>query len=175
MLHVLLVGLHLLLFGGMPSVRGENARNAGRESFRITGAVEKAEDWSAARLTQTFEKEIRTVPYTLKGQKAEARCLPLLTLIETAKPKTDPKQKNHMLAFVVIVRAEDGYTISFSLGELLPAYGKRQVWIALDKDGKPLPDKEMPVHLLVTEDEKPSRWVSGVASIVVIDGVPLAR
>jgi hypothetical protein len=72
-----LVGLQLLLFAGLPPVNEANARKAGRESLRIAGAVEKAEDWSAACLTKTFEKEIRTVSYTLKGQKAEAPCVTL--------------------------------------------------------------------------------------------------
>ena len=67
------------------------------------------------------------------------------------------------------MRGEDGYTVALSLGELLPTYGKRAVWIALDHDGKPLTDKEAPVELIVPEDEKPSRWVHAVTRITLVD------
>jgi hypothetical protein len=112
-----------LLFAG-------HVQEPGTAMIRVDGAVEKLGTWTTERLTKEFAGDIRTVPYTLKGEKGEARCVPLLTLVRAARPRLDPKRKNHLVAFVVIVRAEDGYAAAFSLGELLPENGKREVWVA---------------------------------------------
>jgi sulfur carrier protein ThiS len=80
----------------------------------------------------------------MKDQEHTARCIPLLALVEAAQPRLDPQQKNHRVGFVVVVRARDGYTSSFSLAELAADLGGRKVWIALDVDGKPLPESEGP-------------------------------
>jgi hypothetical protein len=140
------------------------------ETFRIAGAVEKPGDWTAARLATEFAGEVKTVPFTLKGEKGEAKCVPLLAFLQAAKPRLDPKIKNHQLAFVALVRAEDGYTVAFTLGELLPQFGKRQVWLALDRNGKPFVGDDAPAQLIVPEDEKGARWVHGIRSITLIDG-----
>ena len=147
---------------------------AAPQAFRIQGAVEKPAQWTAESLSKAFAGDVKTISYTLKGEKGQAQCVPLLAMVQAAKPRLNAKIKNHQLAFVLIVRAEDGYTVAFSLGELLPAYGKREVWLALDHDGKPLTEKEGPVALLVPEDEKPSRWVHRVTGITVMDGTQTA-
>lgn len=146
-----------------------------RTSFRIEGAVEKSDDWTVERLSKEFAGEVKTVSYMRKETKEEARCVPLLSLVQAAKPRLNPKVKNHALAFVVLVRADDGYTMAFSMGELTPAVGKRDVWLALDLNGKPLSEEDGPVQLLVPQDEKPARWVHGVATITVVDGFELAN
>ena len=150
------------------------------ESFQILGAVERPGAWTAARLEKEFAGEIKTVAYTLRRdkkpeEKGEARCLPLYALIQAAKPLLNPKVKNHPLAFVAVVRGDDGYTIAFSLGELTPQVGGRNVYIALDRNGKPLRGDDGPVQLLSTDDQKPARWVHGVASITLVDGFALTN
>jgi|SRR5579871_1022079 len=144
-------------------------------TFRIEGAVEKPGEWTIARLEQELAGDIKSVSYTLKRdkepeEKGEARCISLLDFIQAAKLHLNAKVKNHQLAFVALVRADDGYTAAFSMGELLPQFGKRGVWIALDREGKPLRGEDSPVQLLVPEDERPARWVHGVSSITLIDG-----
>ncbi len=167
--HPVVVSIVVLLVSGFTiSVRGARFDDE-KKSIRLTGAVEKPVDLTVESVNKDFEKDIKTIAYTLKGVKGESRCLSLLTLVQSAKPLIDAKIKNHQLAFIVVVRAEDGYTAAFSLGELLPAYGKRDVWLALDSDGKPLPDKIGPIELIVPDDQKPSRWVHRVSSITVVD------
>jgi hypothetical protein len=169
-----IVTLALLFSALAPAMPG--AKHQERKSnFRLEGAIEKSGDWTPDRLAQEFAGDLKTVSYSLKGAKGEARCIPLLSLVQAARPRLNAKVKNHQLAFVVIARADDGYTVAFSLGELLPAYGKREVWIARDRDGKPLSDKEGPVQLLVPEDEKPSRWVHSVSRITVVDSLQIEK
>jgi hypothetical protein len=68
------------------------------------------------------------------------------------------------------VKAADGYTAAFSMGELLPTVGKRDVWVAFDFPDGPISDKEGPVQLIVPDDDKPSRWVHAVTTITIADG-----
>ena len=145
------------------------------ETIKIIGAVEKPREWTPDQIKTEFATEIKTVPYTLKGNKGEAQCLPLITLVQAAKLKINPKQKNHELAFAVVVKGRDGYAACFSYGELLPQIGNRAVWLALDRSGKLLPDSAAPAEVISVDDEKPSRWVHAVSSISVIDGVQAAE
>jgi len=141
-----------------------------RASFRITGAVKKSGDWTVARVTRELSGSLREVRYQLKEETHTARCIPLAALLDVAEPNTDPRVKNHRLAFAAMVRAHDGYTVAFSLGELTPEIGGREVWLAVEVDGKPLAGKEGPVRLLVPGDTKPARWIFGIESITVVDG-----
>jgi hypothetical protein len=82
-------------------------------------------------------------------------------------PSADPKLKNHNLRLAVVVEGADGYTATFSLGELMPEIGGKEAWLALDEDGKPLPQRL--VKLVVPADQKPARWVRDVVSITIVD------
>ncbi len=148
---------------------GEPANKPG--TVQIGGAVQTPAGWSADDIAKSFAADVKVINYTLKDQPGKARAVPLLKLVMAAKPKIDLKQKNHLLAFSVIVRAADGYAAAFSLAELQPEYGGAAVYIALDNDDQPLPEGQRPVSLLVPSDKKPSRWVHGVISITVIDGL----
>jgi DMSO/TMAO reductase YedYZ molybdopterin-dependent catalytic subunit len=50
----------------------------------------------------------------------------------------------------------------------------RKIWLALDVDGKPLPDADGPMKLVVPDDAKPARWVHAVQSISVVKLEPPA-
>jgi hypothetical protein len=145
------------------------------DTIQLGGAVETPAQWSADSLAKDFAADVTVVNYTLKGQPGKARAVPLIKLVQAAKLKIDPKQKNHLLAFSVVVRAADGYAAAFSLAEIHPDFAGAEVYIALDKDDKPLPENQRPVSLLVPSDKKPSRWVHGVISITVIDGLAGAK
>jgi DMSO/TMAO reductase YedYZ molybdopterin-dependent catalytic subunit len=84
-------------------------------------------------------------------------------------PKADPRMKNSELRLVVGVECRDGYLITFSLGELLADIGNRHVWLALDMDGQPLPQRDGPIRLIVPEDVKPGRWAHAVQAIFVVN------
>jgi hypothetical protein len=137
--------------------------------IRVGGAVENATDWTVDGLLKELAADVKEIRYTTKGQEATARAIPLHKLVTAAKPKLDPKQKNHQLAFVLVVRADDGYTASFSLGELMPEWGGAEVYIAFDRDGQPLPKSAQPATLIVPGDKKPSRWVHGIKDLTLVD------
>ena len=144
-------------------------------ALHIGGDVAKPADWTAEQLSGGKAAGAPSVVhYTLKGASHTAHCVSLLALIQAAEPSFNSHIKNHRLQFVVAVQGFDGYTVDFSLPELLPELGNRAVWVALDEDDKPFTDESRPAGLIVPDDVKPGRWVHGVTKITVIDGAKSA-
>lgn len=151
-----------------PSPKDVSPTEAPR-SFCVDGEVELPQSWTTARLRETFDKQIQTVHYTLHDKEMSAQCVPLLTVLEASRLRLKTERKGAQLAMVVVVRGLDGYCIALGLGEMLPEIGGRQIWLALDADGKPLSDKEAPVRLLIPKGKKPARWLFGIASVTLVD------
>ena len=139
------------------------------DTFQVTGVVTKPRTWTVQQIQTQFPGQIQTVSYSFKGTNHSAHCLSLLTLLQAAQPNVNPRIKHHLLSFVVFVQGRDGYTIPFTMGELMPDFGNRSAWVALDEDGKPLPDDAGPVELLVPEDKQAARWVHAISTITVTD------
>jgi hypothetical protein len=95
--------------------------------------------------------------------------VPLRRVLEASRPRLDPARKRGELAFAVVATGRDGYAVAFSLGELDPALGGVEAWLALDHDGGPLSERHAPAELLVVTDRKASRGVRGLASLRVLD------
>src|SRR5271170_2550136 len=70
-------------------------------TIQLSGAVEKPAEWSLEEIAKTFAADVTEVSYTLKGQAGKAHVVPLVKLVLAAKPKIDPAQKNHIIAFSV--------------------------------------------------------------------------
>jgi hypothetical protein len=75
------------------------------------------------------------------------------------------------LARVVVVRARDGYRAVFSLAELDPSLGNRQVVLTRRCDGADLPAEDGPWRLIAPGESRPARWVRQVESIRVVEGI----
>jgi len=166
-----------LIYGLLAAVLlASPAAQAAQPPIRVAGDVEKPGEWTAERITQDLAAKVEVVRYTMKGEQHTARCVPLLAFVEAAAPRLDPQRKNQLAGFVVVVRARDGYTASFSLVELTPEAGEKKVWLALDVDGKPLPENEGPVRLLIPGEGMGHhrRWIFGIATIRILDGAKLA-
>jgi hypothetical protein len=147
------------------------------EGVRVTATDGTATTWTAARIKEVLATEMKPLEHTSHGQKHTSTAVPLLAVLKAAgipvalkmDPKADPHVKNYNLRLAVVVQAGDGYTATFSLGELLPEVGGRESWLALDEDGKPLTERDGPMKLIVPTDQKPSRWVRNVTSVTVVD------
>lgn len=70
------------------------------------------------------------------------------------------------LAHTFLVTASDGYKIAFSIGEIAPDFGNRQILIATERDGKSLLDEDG-FRLVVPGDARGARSVKGVVSIEI--------
>ena len=142
-------------------------------TFTVTGDVESATTWDEAKVRKDFSADIQTVHYTLKGTGHTSQCVPLLSIIDAAHPSVNSHIKHHDLQFFVQVQGFDGYTVAFSMAELLPSIGNRKVWVALDQDGAPLHEEGGALEVIVPDDVKPARWVHGITAVNVVDGAKL--
>jgi DMSO/TMAO reductase YedYZ molybdopterin-dependent catalytic subunit len=90
------------------------------------------------------------------------------TLLRRAGMKLDDGMRGPMLAMCVVAEAHDGYRALFSLSELDPAFTTGMVVIADRMDGKPLPERDGPLKIVVPGDKRADRWVRGVERLRVI-------
>jgi len=153
------------------------AADSGGATVHVGGSVATPMDLTVAQMQQQFAADIKAVTYNSKGQPHVFQCVPLLTVLKAAGVDTNfkmmggaaPKVKNPQMRLVVVVSGRDGYTVAFSMAELLPMVGDRTAWVALTEDGEALSANDGPVRLIVPQDGMPSRGVHEVAGITVVD------
>jgi hypothetical protein len=85
--------------------------------------------------------------------------LPLLEVIENAgvETKTMAGQRKTAPA-IVVATSRDGYTVAFSMGELLMHRSDPHVFLVSESAGGPLPENEGPVRLIVLGDRARSAY-----------------
>jgi len=79
------------------------------------------------------------------------------------------KLHRQTLRLIVIIRARDGYAVSFSLADFDASYSDRTIILADQEDGAPLSDTDGPLRLIVAGDKKAPRWVRMVTGIEIVD------
>ena len=90
------------------------------------------------------------------------------TLVNAAQP-TRPAAKNALLRVTIAISGAWGRSETFALGELDPSFGNHPAYLALQKDGRPLPAPE----LVVPGDINPAHSVTAVdRTIAVQDPAP---
>ncbi len=82
------------------------------------------------------------------------------------------KLRGPALALAVIARAQDGYTVLFSLAEFDEAFSSRTILLADHEDGMPLGEKAAPFQLIVPGDKKGARWARMITSLEVVSVAP---
>ncbi len=156
---------------------------AANDSITINGTVDKPGDWTADKLKTEFASDVTTISYVGHDGKHSSTAVPLVSLLKAAGvamemkpvPKgTTPKDKHAELHLAVIVQGRDGYFTVLSISELMAELGNKKVWLALDVDGKPWPEADQPMKLVIPDDAKPARWVHSVQSITVVKVEPPA-
>jgi len=161
----------------MVLIPARGAEPASEVAVKVSGGIVQPSDWTITRLKSEFAEQIKPVDYMSHGQHHTANSIPLLALLKKCGVPTeikmdhasDPRTKNLPLRLAIIVRASDGYAATISLAELLPDFGNKEAWLAMDMDGKPLSEKDGPLRLIIPSDGKPGRWVHGITAIVVLD------
>ena len=89
---------------------------------------------------------------------------PLLEVLETAGLETRTMAGERKVApAVILATARDGYTVVFSVGELLMHRRDPRVFLAAETAAGPLPESEGPVRLVVYGDRV--RSIYGLARI----------
>ncbi len=153
------------------------------DGISVGGIVDKPGDWTVVRLKRELAADVTSVDYTGHDGKHTSTAVPLVALLKAAGAATELKQpakgvtgaeKHAEMHYAVVVQGRDGYFAVFSIGELMTDLDNRKIYLALDEDGKPLPDADGPMKLIVPDDGKPARWVHGVQSVSVVRVEPAA-
>ena len=145
-------------------------------TLSVRGDIQKPTQWSVEALKVQFAGQVQNVKFTAgKDKQPKAGTgIPLLSVIQAAALKTDPKIGHHDLKFLVILEAKDSYRVFFSLAELTPPTGGHaQAFLIWDLDGRPLSGKEAPLRLVLLTDGE-ARQIYGITRITLVDGVKLA-
>jgi DMSO/TMAO reductase YedYZ molybdopterin-dependent catalytic subunit len=146
-------------------------------TLSIRGDVQKPVQWSIEELKSAFASQVQTVRFA-SGKDKQPRVgtgIPVLSAILAAALKLDPHIGHPDLKFLVIMEAKDSYQAFFSLAELTPPPGRdARAFIVWDVDGKPLPEREAPLRLLLTTDGE-ARQIHGLTKITLVDGIKLAN
>jgi DMSO/TMAO reductase YedYZ molybdopterin-dependent catalytic subunit len=109
------------------------------------------------------------VKATEKDGKAVAFAgVPLAKILQASEVPQGENLRGAALTLVVLVKAGDGYQAAFSLAELDPALTDKQVVLALQADGRPMPEGIGPLRLIVPDEKRHARWVRNVIALEVI-------
>lgn len=134
-------------------------------SFQLKGLVSHTGTFALADL-QAFPKVTVMISAQPLGAHSFGGVL-LYSFLERAVITTDSKRKNDLLRKAVLVTGTDGYGAAVALGEIIPRFANKQVLLAYEEDGKPLPQADGFVRLIVPGDVLAGRYVSNVAQIIV--------
>ena len=74
------------------------------------------------------------------------------------------------LTIYLLIEAQDGYQVVFTLPELDALFTDKVVLLADRRDGKPLSEKEGPLRIVVPDEKRQARWIRQVRSITARDG-----
>jgi hypothetical protein len=83
---------------------------------------------------------------------------------------TGEKFQGTAASYYLLVEAMDGYRAVFSWTELDSTFMAKSVFVATERDGKPLSDKDGPFELVVPGESRDSRWVRQVAALRLRQG-----
>jgi tungstate transport system substrate-binding protein len=115
-------------------------------------------------------KRIRTED---RGKEVEFEGVLLADLLKRQGVPTGEQLRGTLAELVVVAEARDHYRAAFSLAELDPATGGKEVLIADRRDGRPLDEQEGPYRLVIPDEARHVRWVRMLQSLRVTRPSPI--
>jgi len=92
----------------------------------------------------------------------------LRAVLTLAGAPAGPDLRGANLTVVVVAEAADGYKVVYSLAELDNQFGARPAIVALTRDGKPLPDQDGPLQIVIAGEQHHARWIRQLVSLRLI-------
>jgi DMSO/TMAO reductase YedYZ molybdopterin-dependent catalytic subunit len=102
------------------------------------------------------------------GSKTVYEGVTLFGVLQKAGVPFGEKLRGKALTTYVLAKAQDGYQVAFTLGELDAQFGNESILIADKRDGKPLPEKTGPFRLVCPNDKAGARSVRMLETLEVI-------
>jgi hypothetical protein len=119
--------------------RGGGAGASPAGDITLTGALGEPRSWSVDGLASL---PLQTQEVTFLGEGMQktirGRGVPLLDLLQRAKPKFDLKKKRDALRYAVLVHATDGYAAAIAWGEIDPDFAAKPVLVTVEENGQRL-------------------------------------
>lgn len=92
----------------------------------------------------------------------------LVNLLVDAGVPLGKELRGEKLLKYLVIDAEDGYKVVFTLAETDPEFSASPLLLATHVDGNPLPASEGPFRLIAPQDKRPTRWVRQVSRIKIL-------
>ncbi|HEY8937534.1 MAG TPA: molybdopterin-dependent oxidoreductase [Cyclobacteriaceae bacterium] len=92
----------------------------------------------------------------------------LVDVLDSAGVTLGKKLRSDNLAKYVLVKATDGYEVTFALPEIDPEFTDQTILLAYQEDGNPLKKGEGPFRMIVPKDKKHARWIREISTIKIL-------
>ncbi len=166
---------YVLSSSGQSVLRGRGFLNPGASegvyaaSMQVSGLVAHTRTLTVSDLRALPATTVTATQRTQTKSLGTARYTGVLldTVIGAAVPISNTSYKNDMLRQFVTVVGSDNYQATVAMAEILPQFGHEQVLLAYAKDGRPLPNTEGAIELIVPGDTLAGRYVKHVVRLVV--------
>jgi DMSO/TMAO reductase YedYZ molybdopterin-dependent catalytic subunit len=112
-------------------------------------------------------RETASVP-AADGSKIVYEGVTLLSLLQKAGAPFGKQLRGKVLTTYVLAKAQDGYQVVFTLGEIDPDFGNETILLADKRDGKPLGDKQGPFRLVCPNDHEGARSIRMLQTLEVV-------
>lgn len=106
-------------------------------SVTIEGRVLRPTSITLESARQNWPSEVAPLEYVLKGRTESGFAVKLVKILESVGIDSGPN-KGDSLRLAVLAVGSDQYVAVFSLGELLPDFGNRDVYLVWSEDGENL-------------------------------------
>lgn len=158
----LLAAFALLICG-----RPLRAQETAAAQFKIAGTVSTPLTVGLADLKAIPHKTVKVL--NTHNQTIETyEGVPLETLLQKAGVPHSEALRGAAMTEYVLVEANDGYRVTFSLAELDSGIADSEVLVAYSMNGAPLGENEGPFKLVAPHEKRPARWVRMLKSITVV-------
>jgi hypothetical protein len=111
----------------------------------------------------------KTVTVAEHDQSVTYSGVSLNDLLKQAGAPFGKDMKGKAFRLGLLARASDGYQVLIALSSLDADFGGLEVYVADQREGKPLGDSQGPFRLVVVGDKRPARSVRMLTEITLID------
>jgi len=129
----------------------------------LSGQVEHPVTWDLASLQALSPVTVQVTRTTPQGALTTSYTGALLWTLVSRAGLAHEAGPHSYLRHTLLVRGRDGYGVALAIGELDPDFEGKQVLVAYEQDGKPLPD----LRLIVPADAKAGRNVRDIIAVDV--------
>jgi DMSO/TMAO reductase YedYZ molybdopterin-dependent catalytic subunit len=139
--------------------------SAGGEVLRVTGSVATSLTLTAADLAGMPRAAVST---TRNGLETHYEGVWMHEILRRAGVPLGEELRGPALATYVLARAEDGYRVVYSLGELDPAFHDNRVLLADTANGRALSGEEGSFRIVAPLDARGARSVRMLTELEVV-------